>query len=71
MTIDVVDWNVRSDVLSIDWEPNLLCSQPHSTKTFEDATAAAMAECPELPWERIFRALRAAGVLEFRASGDR
>lgn len=40
-------------------------TQPTTFKSRAEATAAASAACPELPWEKIFAALEAAGLVAF------
>lgn len=41
-----------------------------SFKSREEATTAASAACPELPWEKIFAALEAAGLVAFNIGHD-
>ena len=40
-------------------------TQPATFKSRVEATAAANAACPGLPWEKIFAALEAAGLVAF------
>ena len=40
-------------------------AQMATFKSIEEASNAAAAECPELPWRRIFAALEAAGLVAF------